>query len=439
MRGIIYGLIFLGLWALFFGIANIRYCTLPISILILFGLTELFYVQIQKAFLPISYGIITILTYAITAFLSLFTTISARSIADYYLVGFLNIGGERISVMFNPPCAGIESIILYAITCTLILPELKIGLGTKIIYTLIGLIGTFLTNAIRILIIFLSGFFFGINGLLLAHSMGHYLFLAWMVLFWYFLLKRSFSTPSTSEIVIEQKRLWDKVWSTWKGSTETFPRRHQLTVFRLISKWISDSPNRLLEIGCGSASFSYLVARNNEVTQIVCFDLSKLAIDVARVRLRNRANFVIGDMHYLPFRNNSFDLIFSEGTIEHTDAIDKVAKEIVKAMKKNGTAIIITPSKFNPHSIIRWIRRRIGTWNLGYEKSYSPWDLVKIFHKAGLRKFETNCGEMYAWLSPLKRIFPESILLEFSSRLESTFPKISKLFGFWACMKGEKI
>jgi ubiquinone/menaquinone biosynthesis C-methylase UbiE len=54
--------------------------------------------------------------------------------------------------------------------------------------------------------------------------------------------------------------------------------------------------------------------------------------------------FVLSDAAHLPFSNDSFDLVTLLHVIEHTQNDKTVLKEIYRILKKNGTALIVTPN-----------------------------------------------------------------------------------------------
>jgi SAM-dependent methyltransferase len=94
----------------------------------------------------------------------------------------------------------------------------------------------------------------------------------------------------------------------------------------------------------------------------------------------------VGDVRDLPFGDNSFDAIYSMGTIEHFDETEQAVGEMVRVLKPGGRAIIGVPNRHDPFlrplcaTVLQWV----GLYGYGYEKSYSRRSLRRMLERAGL-------------------------------------------------------
>lgn len=106
---------------------------------------------------------------------------------------------------------------------------------------------------------------------------------------------------------------------------------HHLYLFFNILKY---KPNKVLEVGSGTSRMSVLVSLF--IKKVVALDKDTKLINKA-VNITNRPNveFIIGDAFNLPFKDNSFDIVFSQGLLEHfTDNnIDKILKEKLRVSR----------------------------------------------------------------------------------------------------------
>jgi SAM-dependent methyltransferase len=92
------------------------------------------------------------------------------------------------------------------------------------------------------------------------------------------------------------------------------------------------------------------------------------------------------DVRALPFRNASFDAIYSMGTIEHFDETERAVEEIARVLKPGGRAIIGVPNRHDPflRPLCATVLQSLGLYAYGYEKSYSRRALKQMLEKAGL-------------------------------------------------------
>lgn len=107
---------------------------------------------------------------------------------------------------------------------------------------------------------------------------------------------------------------------------------------------------RVLDAGCGSAfSASLWLSPEWGGSMWVGADIST-AIDVARSRLSSIPNthFVQGDVLELPFREEVFDVIFSEGVLHHTPSTERAFKALVPLVRPGGEIMAYIYRKKSP-------------------------------------------------------------------------------------------
>ncbi len=113
--------------------------------------------------------------------------------------------------------------------------------------------------------------------------------------------------------------------------------------FSTVEEWATffGSYNRILDIGCGSGYTTSLWIDKWEELHPSCMwvglDISD-AIDLAKRRLDYlpQTNFIQADALNLPFPNNTFDLIFSEGVLHHTPSVEKAIQIASEKLKMGG-------------------------------------------------------------------------------------------------------
>jgi ubiquinone/menaquinone biosynthesis C-methylase UbiE len=105
----------------------------------------------------------------------------------------------------------------------------------------------------------------------------------------------------------------------------------------------------LIDAGCGSGRYLIYFKKHHKIQYCVGFDISKDVIISAKNNLRRHdlsIELVVADIENSPFKNNSFDVVFSADVIEHLSNPFKGINELVRISKDK--IIIATPNKLCP-------------------------------------------------------------------------------------------
>jgi len=94
----------------------------------------------------------------------------------------------------------------------------------------------------------------------------------------------------------------------------------------------------------------------------------------------------VADVRDLPFRDSSFDAVYSMGTIEHFDETERAVEEISRVLKPGGRAIVGVPNRHDPflRPLFVTMLQAVRLYGYGYEKSYSRRALKQMLERAGL-------------------------------------------------------
>ena len=114
-----------------------------------------------------------------------------------------------------------------------------------------------------------------------------------------------------------------------------------------------------------------------------------IAADVVRearqVLNGHQPGFSMADIRALPFADDSFDLIYSMGTIEHFPDYAVAVDEIFRVLKPGGTAIIGVPNKADPflRPLMVHLMNLFRLYDYGMEKSFTFGELRRLLETAG--------------------------------------------------------
>lgn len=125
--------------------------------------------------------------------------------------------------------------------------------------------------------------------------------------------------------------------------------------------------------------------------------------------------FAVADCRHVPYRDNTFDAIYSMGTIEHFDESDAAVREMWRVLKPGGRAIVGVPNRHDPflRPLLVGVLSALGLYDYGFEKSYSRRALRELmtssgfeivaesailFIPGGIRMLDLAC---HAWLPAL--------------------------------------
>lgn len=136
-------------------------------------------------------------------------------------------------------------------------------------------------------------------------------------------------------------------------------------------------PNgKLLEAGSGHGVTSLIVGTDGRSKTLL--DLESAAIEVAQevFSLSNQeAEFVIGDLFKMEFPDDSFDLTFNAGVLEHFtfDERRNALREMCRVTKPGGTILAAVPNHFSrPYRYGYDYLQSRGKWP--YPDEYSIYD-----------------------------------------------------------------
>jgi ubiquinone/menaquinone biosynthesis C-methylase UbiE len=181
------------------------------------------------------------------------------------------------------------------------------------------------------------------------------------------------------------KKIWDSVWK----ETTVIEYLSNLKM-ELVSSFLDIKGMDTLEVGCGGGEDSLALAAKG--ANPVCIDVSSESMNLIKTNMEKfsiNGELLIADGFSLPFKDNSFDLVFNTGVIEHFKDPSGMIREMTRVCKQGGHVCIFVPQTFNLYSLKKRILMKTGRWKLGWETNYLPLSLKRAMSREGLKPVKT--------------------------------------------------
>ncbi|MDP2642163.1 MAG: class I SAM-dependent methyltransferase [bacterium] len=151
-----------------------------------------------------------------------------------------------------------------------------------------------------------------------------------------------------------QKDEWQNIWTRrgWLTAIVNIDRKTYNWFWRRHLRKFISKDTRLVEVGCGTATLTLSLA--GEIKELVGVDITESAIELSRKHAKDlgvtNSRFELGDCLNLPYQDE-FDVVWSQGLMEHFEHPEVVAAEHYKATKPGGTTLISVPYKYSYHTL----------------------------------------------------------------------------------------
>ena len=142
--------------------------------------------------------------------------------------------------------------------------------------------------------------------------------------------------------------------------------------------------SKYLEIGCGTASLLDTIAPS--VGKAVGFDISEVALmNAARSRPNAKSiEWVQGDCFKLPFKDSSFDVVWSQGLHEHFSDPAAIIREELRVCRSGGVVLVGVPYTYS-YPLIWYILTRPKLL-----RRFWPWTDQRFFSIPQLQELVTS-------------------------------------------------
>lgn len=203
-----------------------------------------------------------------------------------------------------------------------------------------------------------------------------------------------------------KERIWEKSWNdinkTVYSNKNIISRVgfffQKMSIKKILDKISLNRNAKIIDVGCGSGkSLSYF--REFGFDNSIGIDISLNALkNCEKVGFRINKDVFLMDISKTKFKNDSFDLVFAEGLLEHYKDFTYLAKEIARLSKRY--IMITQPDHFTVTGKI--LNILVSRFEKGHVKEYDYKmnDFIDAFNKLGF-KIKTITGSHLNYLISL--------------------------------------
>lgn len=170
----------------------------------------------------------------------------------------------------------------------------------------------------------------------------------------------------------QQAAIYDRLWRSYTTKTLTF-----------LQNWAQIKPEAIvLDIGCGTGEFEKLLLQTNPSQSIVGVDLSEKMLDIAREKCQtyDKVDFRVASADFLPFEDNSFDLVVSASAFHYFNQPLAALAQIKRVLKPDGAVVILDWNKdYFVCRIYDWI---LQLFDPAHQQCYTQTELDQLLTTA---------------------------------------------------------
>jgi ubiquinone/menaquinone biosynthesis C-methylase UbiE len=181
------------------------------------------------------------------------------------------------------------------------------------------------------------------------------------------------------------KENWETFWDEKQKTEEVYSNagrvlRHLLPLTDLVGK-------KVLEIGAGTGRDSFpLLEHGAIVFQLDYAENSLRILKKLAEQQQMQVNIVGADTFCLPFHDNTFDIIFHQGLLEHfrKPAAEQLLRENIRVLKTGGLLLVDVPQRWHSYTVVKHVLIAANKWFAGWERSFSVGELRSLLKSLGL-------------------------------------------------------
>lgn len=183
-----YAVYLFGLFLLFFKFPALREAFAPLFLIVAASSSEFISIWLEPFLSPFANDFAHVIVGVLR---TLGVNASIYSSGSIPIVALMSLSGTAIVSAFVYGCIGVYSALVFSIILVVVLLEDPSGIRVQLLWSVVGVLGTFALNILRVTIIFLTDYFYGAEvGATVHYVIGYALFSIWLVFFLFAYSKR---------------------------------------------------------------------------------------------------------------------------------------------------------------------------------------------------------------------------------------------------------
>ncbi len=180
---------------------------------------------------------------------------------------------------------------------------------------------------------------------------------------------------------ISTKAHWQKYWQLPDHQPLV---RHE----EMLANMFAVTPvkgKKILEIGVGMGGDSVFLATKG--ARVTAVDFTKEALNILEENARKAGvhiDLIRADARSLPMKDDTFDVVFHQGFLEHFTRPLELILEQKRVLKPGGILVVDVPQRYTTYTVKKHMLMMLGKWFAGWEREFSVAELERLLKRAGL-------------------------------------------------------
>ncbi len=180
-------------------------------------------------------------------------------------------------------------------------------------------------------------------------------------------------------------KTWDDIWVGYEPNflARRVKRAQAKTLARILGPIELPKDSKIIDVGCGSG-FTLSVFRNLGYLNSIGINISPHGLELCSqlFDFKKGKDVLLMDATNIEFPDNSFDLVFSDGLLEHFEEppLD-IVRESCRISRK--WILLFQPDQTSLFGRVKWLWQKIGKASWEKDYPYSKSDYINMLTKFG--------------------------------------------------------